>query len=140
TGRDGPVRSELTGRRPRPWRVPMTSVPLLDGPKRSRATAAAVLAVVLSTPALPTSAHADEPLNRSSPPVPAPRLPRDNLLVYRGPDGKPMPVQSTSDWLKRRAEIVAGMQSVMGTLPGPEKRCPLDVRVEEEVDGGSYVR
>ena len=28
----------------------------------------------------------------------------------------------------------------MGKLPGNEKRCPLDVKVEEEVDCGSHVR
>jgi dienelactone hydrolase len=28
----------------------------------------------------------------------------------------------------------------MGRLPGPEKRCPLDVRIEEEVDDGAFVR
>jgi dienelactone hydrolase len=32
------------------------------------------------------------------------------------------------------------MQQVMGPLPGPEKRVPLDVRVEEEKDFGTYVR
>jgi dienelactone hydrolase len=32
------------------------------------------------------------------------------------------------------------MQQVMGTLPGAEKRCPLDVHIDEEVDCGSYVR
>ncbi|PYJ85204.1 MAG: alpha/beta hydrolase [Verrucomicrobia bacterium] len=32
------------------------------------------------------------------------------------------------------------MQEVMGPLPGKEKRCPLDVKVEEEVDCGDYVR
>jgi Prolyl oligopeptidase family len=32
------------------------------------------------------------------------------------------------------------MESVMGKLPGNEKRCPLDLKVEEEFDGGSYVR
>jgi hypothetical protein len=68
------------------------------------------------------------------------RLPRDELLVYRGADGAVHPVQSTADWLKRRAEILAGMQAVMGALPGPEKRVPLDVQVEEEVDCGSHVR
>src|SRR5438445_9275144 len=65
---------------------------------------------------------------------PQPRLPRDNLLLYRGLDGKPAPVQSIDDWAKRRAEIVRGMESVMGKLPGDEKRCPLDVKIEEEVD------
>jgi dienelactone hydrolase len=32
------------------------------------------------------------------------------------------------------------MQRVMGPLPGPEKRVPLDVRVEREEDAGTYVR
>jgi len=72
--------------------------------------------------------------------VPSPRLPRDNLLVYRGPDNEQRPVKSPADWLKRRAEILRGTQSVMGQLPGKEKRCPLDVKVEEEADCGSYVR
>jgi len=69
-----------------------------------------------------------------------PRLPRDNLLVYRGSDGKTEPVNSVQDWQKRRAEIVRGMETVMGKLPGEEKRCPLDMKVEEEYDGGDYVR
>jgi hypothetical protein len=68
------------------------------------------------------------------------RLPPENLLVYRGQDGASKPVATTDDWHQRRKEIVAGMQLVMGRLPGSEKRCPLDVKVEEEVDCGSYVR
>lgn len=69
-----------------------------------------------------------------------PRLPRDNLLVYRGPDGKQVPVKTVADWAKRRAEIVRGMETVMGKLPGDAKRCPLDMKIEEEFDGGTYVR
>lgn len=68
------------------------------------------------------------------------RLPRENLLVYRGQDGKLEKVQNTDDWLRRRAQVVEGMQQVMGKLPGDEKRCPLELKVEEEVDCGSYVR
>ena len=71
---------------------------------------------------------------------PAPRLPRDNLLVFRGEDNRPRPVRTIADWLKRRDEILAGARAVMGRLPGPEKRVPLDVTVEEEVDCGSHVR
>src|SRR5262245_8258206 len=71
---------------------------------------------------------------------PPPRLPRDQLLVYRGPDGRPAPVQSAADWAKRRAEVLRGMQAVMGSFPGDEKRCALEVKVEEEVDAGTYVR
>src|SRR5947208_2271869 len=69
-----------------------------------------------------------------------PRLPRDNLLVYRGPDGKPVPVKNLADWAKRRAEIVRGMEAVMGKLPGDAKRCALDMKVEEEIDCDTYVR
>ncbi|HEY1173897.1 MAG TPA: alpha/beta hydrolase [Verrucomicrobiae bacterium] len=68
------------------------------------------------------------------------RLSRENLLQYRDAQGEVKPVKSTRDWQKRRAEIVRGMETVMGKLPGKEKRCPLDAKVEEETDCGSYVR
>src|SRR5262249_48021872 len=54
--------------------------------------------------------------------------------------GKPLPVKSAADWARRRAEVVRGMESVMGKLPGKEKRCPLDPKTEDEFDGGTYVR
>jgi len=44
-----------------------------------------------------------------------------------------------SDWEKRRASIKEAMQESMGRLPG-RKNVPLEVRIEEEADGGSYVR
>lgn len=69
-----------------------------------------------------------------------PRLPRDKLLVYHDDAGNVQPVKSLDDWAKRRAEIFRGIQSVMGQLPGDEKRLPLDMKVEEEVDGGMFVR
>lgn len=68
------------------------------------------------------------------------RLPRTNLLVFRNASGKISPVTTAADWAKRRAEILQGMQRVMGPLPGPEKRCPLDPQIIEEVDCGNYVR
>ncbi len=69
-----------------------------------------------------------------------PRLPRDNLLLYRGDDGKPREVKTVADWQKRRAEVIRGMEAVMGRLPGQEKRCPLDVKAEEEIDCVKYVQ
>lgn len=39
-----------------------------------------------------------------------------------------------------RDELLGRMETVMGKFPGPEWRCDLDVRVEEEVDCGDYVR
>jgi len=68
------------------------------------------------------------------------RLTRTNLLSYQSPKGEIVPVKSVSDWQKRRVSILRAMQEVMGPLPGPEKRCPLEVRQDEEVDCGSYVR
>lgn len=47
---------------------------------------------------------------------------------------------SPGEWKLRRAEIVSGMQSVMGPFPGEDRRVELDVRVEEQIDMGSYVR
>ena len=68
------------------------------------------------------------------------RLDRNNLLLYRNHKGEVVAGKNLSDWKKRRAQILVAMQEVMGPLPGKEKRCPLDVKVEEEVDCGSYVR
>lgn len=68
------------------------------------------------------------------------RLPRTNLLVYHNRRGEVLPVKSKSDWLKRRAEIVRGFEQIAGPLPGRDKRCGLDVRVEEKTDCGSYER
>src|SRR5262245_37376 len=69
-----------------------------------------------------------------------PRLARTNLLLYHDKTGAVHPVKSVRDWSRRRAEIVRGMEAVMGPLPGKDKRCPLDPKIEEEVDCGEYVR
>jgi hypothetical protein len=71
---------------------------------------------------------------------PGHKLSHTNLLEFRRGDGSLAPVRSTNDWNLRRQSILKAMTSVMGPLPGPEKRVPLEVRVEEEVDCGSYVR
>ena len=68
------------------------------------------------------------------------RLPRTNLLVYRDRRGNAQAVESRSHWAKRRAEILRGMQSIMGPLPGREKRVPLAMSVTEETDCGTYLR
>lgn len=74
-------------------------------------------------------------------PIPQPeRLPRDQLLLRRDTDGRTVAISNTTEWDQRRREILDGVAAVMGQLPGPEKRCPLDVKVVEEVDGGTFVR
>ena len=68
------------------------------------------------------------------------RLPRTNLLVYHGRRGEALPVKSKSDWLRRRAEIMRSFEQIAGLLPGRDKRCALDVRVEVKTDCGAYER
>lgn len=68
------------------------------------------------------------------------RLPHDNLLLFHQSHGHITPVKSRSDWKKRRAEILAGMQAVMGSLPQAIKRCSLNVEIGEELDCGTYLR
>lgn len=68
------------------------------------------------------------------------RLPREDLLVWRDNGGAIHSVRTTDDWQQRRAEILRGVQAVMGPLPGAEKRCPLDVQLVEETDCGNYLR
>lgn len=107
----------------------------------ARTVALAMLALgFLLAPVAGARARAEDDVPAAVSPAPTPRLPRDRLLVYRGSRGEPEPVTSVADWLRRRRDIVQGMEAVMGRLPGPEKRCPLEVKVEEEVDCGRYVR
>lgn len=68
------------------------------------------------------------------------RLDRNDLLQYHDASGKVQPVTTPAAWQQRRAEILRGMQEVMGKLPSQERRVPLEVKVEEEVDTGKYVR
>lgn len=99
-------------------------------------TLAIFVTTCLAVSPLASAGHADDPPACGA----ERRLPRDNLLLFTGKDGKPSPVKSTEDWNQRRKEILRGMESVMGKLPGDDKRCPLDMKVEEEVDGGTHVR
>ena len=61
-----------------------------------------------------------------------------NHLIDR--EGNPLPLASLADWQGKRSEILQAMQTVMGPLPGNHKRCPLDVRIDEEADCGLYLR
>lgn len=70
----------------------------------------------------------------------AEKLSHTNLLQFIAADGAVKTVRSTNDWNLRRQSILHAMQEVMGPLPGNEKRCALDIKVEEEVDCGDYVR
>ena len=69
-----------------------------------------------------------------------PRLDRTNLLLYCDSLGRTNTARTPAEWQQRRAEIVRGMERVMGKWPGNARRVPLDVKVEAETDCGTYVR
>ena len=68
------------------------------------------------------------------------RLDRDDLQLYHDADGAVKRGETVQTWEQRRAEVLRGMQAIMGPLPGAEKRCPLAMQVEEEIDAGDHVR
>jgi dienelactone hydrolase len=76
----------------------------------------------------------------ASAPATLARLPHTNLLVFHSRKGAVAPVKSKADWQQRRAEILRGMQEVMGPLPGWEKWCPFDMQTREQTNCGSYTR
>lgn len=64
-----------------------------------------------------------------------------DLTVLRTADGDERAIQTRDDWGRRRAHILANMQLVMGPLPGPELRVPLNPRFDgEAIDMESYRR
>jgi acetyl esterase/lipase len=62
------------------------------------------------------------------------------LLIVRDSAGTETTVRTPADWQVRRAHILANLQAVMGTLPGGERRVPLDVKLTAEVDEPAYLR
>jgi pimeloyl-ACP methyl ester carboxylesterase len=65
---------------------------------------------------------------------------RKRLLIVRDADGTESAVKTTKDWERRRAHIVAHLETAMGPLPGDAWRIPLDVRINASADAGEYVR
>ena len=65
---------------------------------------------------------------------------KTELLEYVDADGREQRVTNRDAWEVRRAHILANLQRVLGPLPGPSFRVPLDVQVIEETDQGSYTR
>jgi dienelactone hydrolase len=64
-----------------------------------------------------------------------------DLSYYLDAAGNKHKVATPDDWRVRRAHILAHMQTVMGPLPGDEKRVPLDLKtLEEKVLEGGLVR
>ena len=68
-------------------------------------------------------------------------LSREDLLEFRVPGSDELlRAKSVGDWAHRRHEALEGFQRIAGPLPGDSMRSALEVRMEEEVDCGSYLR
>jgi dienelactone hydrolase len=62
------------------------------------------------------------------------------VTVVKDDAGQDQPVKTPFDWSLRRAHVLAHVEKVMGELPGPELRVPLDVKVISEEKAEKYVR
>lgn len=63
-----------------------------------------------------------------------------DLTYYLMRDGKSQPIRDLTGWEVRRRHALAGMQQVMGPLPPPAWRVPLDIEKLEETKVGDLVR
>jgi dienelactone hydrolase len=73
--------------------------------------------------------------------IPAVSYPdHSKLLVVRDAEGRESKVATYADWGRRRAHVLANVERVMGPLPGPSRRVPLDVQVLSEEPTEHYVR
>ncbi len=73
------------------------------------------------------------------PPVPS-YEDHSHLLHYKDASGTRRPVQSPWHWGIRRQHVLWNMQRVMGPLPEPQRRTPLDVQILDETETEHYVR
>src|SRR5262249_22132959 len=64
---------------------------------------------------------------------------KQNLLTFRDDAGKLHPVKTPAEWQRRRKDILAAMEEVMGPLPrGP--KVDLDVHITEELNTEHFKR
>lgn len=63
-----------------------------------------------------------------------------DLTHYRDAAGQAQPIRTVDDWRIRRQHILENVQRVMGPLPQPTDRVPLDVKTIEETRTGALVR
>ena len=88
-----------------------------------RTSAPPVLAVLLAVVAPLAAAE----------PLPAPAYPdHQDLSYFLDQSGQKQPIRNAADWETRRQHILAGLQTVMGPLPSPAEKVPLQMRVVEE--------
>lgn len=63
-----------------------------------------------------------------------------DLSYYLNAQGMRKPIQTKSEWQKRRPYVLSAMQKVMGPLPTPEEPIALDIQIHAEVKTERFVR
>jgi dienelactone hydrolase len=82
----------------------------------------------------------DKALATNRPPAAPTYADHSKLLVVKDEQGIERPVKTPLDWGQRRAHILANVERVMGDLPDPTLRVPLDVKALKEERTEHYVR
>lgn len=74
--------------------------------------------------------------------VPPPPFYRDKLDLMHWLDdrGERQPVRSIEDWKLRRGHILRNFDLATGSLPGPDRKVPLELQVTEVVQLEKYER
>ncbi len=81
------------------------------------------------------------PVGRFEPAVAPPRYSDHlDLTYYIDADGQRQAVKTINDWVTRRRHVQRHLESVLGQLPGPLQRVPLDVKTIEDVKVGTIIR
>jgi dienelactone hydrolase len=62
------------------------------------------------------------------------------LTVVRDGQGRERPIRTLADWNVRRDHTLAHFQEVAGTLPGGERRVPLDIQVVSTTKEAAFIR
>lgn len=63
-----------------------------------------------------------------------------NLLTYKDASGNERPVRTIAEWQLKRAQILKGMELIMGDLPARDNLPPLEIRYLDSVAGIGYTR
>jgi acetyl esterase/lipase len=81
------------------------------------------------------------PVGRFEPSPPLPEYPNHTDLSFvLDAKGNKKPIRTAEDWQLRREHIVRNVARVMGPLPSPLKRVPLDVKDGDSIRIGNVVR
>ncbi len=62
------------------------------------------------------------------------------VLKLTDKDGAAQEIKTPAEWEKFCAGLRTRMEEVMGPMPGPDRKVPLDMRVEEEIDTPKYIQ